>query len=152
MPSKIATILLIPHDIALLADGPCGARPPMAVRRTYPRVEHVSNRWGDPTYDGEKCEACGQAWPCDTPGAVDAEERVRWSAANHYTSTTTALVLAWGGTPLHTTTPWLPPRNNQAVWSAAAGLRGEGWARLRKECADLGTLVFLDADDREVTQ
>lgn len=98
--SKVHAVLLVPekgdpHE--LLAWGPCGARPPMAVRRTYPRVVHESNEWGDPTYNGEKCVACDQPWPCETPGKVESEGHVRWQPGNRHTTVADTLVLAWVG-------------------------------------------------------
>jgi len=161
--SKVHAVLLVPekgdpHE--LLAYGPCGARPPVAVRRTYPRVVHESNEWGDPTYNGEKCEACGQPWPCDTPGKVESEGHVRWQPGNRHTTVPDALVLAWGGKPV----PEGVERLGRKRWPR--GRCGTGWVREvvavhlghwpdRSSALtdpDLpGTLVLLDAEGREVT-
>ena len=154
--SKVHAVLLVPekgdpHE--LLAWGPCGARPPMAVRRTYPRVVHESNEWGDPTYNGEKCEACGQPWPCDTPGKVESEGHVRWQPGNRHTTVPDALVLAWGGKPVAEGLD----RAYRCAGHHGAGTDGHNpfmgvlaqrgeWLASSMDC----TLVLLDAEGREV--
>ena len=158
MPSDTQGILLVPpsgdpHE--LLAWGPCGARPPVAVRRTYPRVVHESNEWGDPTYNGEKCVACDQPWPCETPGKVESEGHVRWQPGNRHTTVPDALVLAWGGKPVAEGTYWLYYRMGfdaeleESLISVADLLFGRSadvyWLRR------IGTIVLLDAEGREVT-
>jgi len=128
--SEIKAILLVPEKgdpLGLLADGVCGSRPPMAVRRTYPRVVHESNELGDPTAPCEVCRACGRPWPCDTPGKVESEGHVRWKPANRYTTVFDALVLAWDGKPVP-----------------------EGVERLGRPPGRSGTLVLIDVDGKEI--
>lgn len=152
-------VLLVPESgdpHGLLADGPCGARPPMVVRRTYPRVVHEGNRYADPTFPGEKCVACGQPWPCDTPGRVESEGHVRWVPANRHTARGDALVLAWGGKPV----PEGIERSVRAAKSRAwvEYLVGCALGRLTDDVDGLsdpdlpGTLVLLDAEGREVNE
>ncbi|NDC89397.1 MAG: hypothetical protein EB075_11455 [Bacteroidetes bacterium] len=156
--SEVHAVLLVPEQgdpHGLLADGPCGARPPMAIRRTYPRVVHESNEWGDPTYNGEKCEACGQSWPCETPGKVESEGHVRWQPGNRHTTVPDALVLAWGGKAV--------PEGMDRL-GRSPGKCETGWVRevvavhlgQRPDDSDAltdpdlpGTLVLLDAEGRE---
>ena len=167
--SKVHAVLLVPekgdpHE--LLREGPCGARPPMAVRRTYPRVVHESNEWGDPTYNGEKCEACGQPWPCETPGKVESEGHVRWQPGNRHTTVADALVLAWGGKPVREgcdradwadvwkSAPHYPDRDTWATVYAIMGHPDDTHVTvddLRRLCSESGTLVLIDADGKEVT-
>ena len=162
--SKVHAVLLVPekgdpHE--LLREGPCGARPPMAVRRTYPRVVHESNEWGDPTYNGEKCEACGQPWPCETPGKVESEGHVRWQPGNRHTTVADALVLAWGGKPVPEGMDRAARRWEAATESSDRSLQEYDlwWCRmvhaidLGHECqrSSVGTVVLIDADGKEVT-
>lgn len=154
--SEIKAVLLIPEEgdpHKLLKKGPCGARPPMAVRRTYPRIVHESNEWGDSTYNGELCRACGQPWPCETPGKVESEGHVRWKPGNRHTTVPDALVLAWDGEPVA-----------EGLDRLSRAIRGHGWLMQREDFAlailphralsvarDTGTLVLLDAEGREVS-
>ena len=155
----IQAILLVPgkgDPLGLLADGVCGSRPPMAVRRTYPRVVHEGNGFADPTVPCEMCKACDQPWPCDTPGKVESEGHVRWKPASRYTTVFDALVLAWDGKPVSEGIDRLgrPP-----------GRCGVGWVRevvgvhlgTRLDDSDAltdpdlpGTLVLIDADGKEI--
>jgi len=147
-----------PHE--LLTYGPCGSRPPMAVRRTYPRVVHESNKWGDPTYNGEKCVACDQPWPCDTPSKVESKGHVRWQPGNRHTTVADALVLAWGGKSV-------PEGMDRAArrWEAATESNDRSlqeydlwWTQkvhaidLGSECQrfGIGTVVLLDATGKEI--
>jgi hypothetical protein len=157
--SRVHAVLLVPEKgdpHGLLAYGPCGARPPMAVRRTYPRVVHESNEWGDPTYNGEKCVACDQPWPCETPGKVESEGHVRWQPGNPHTTVADALVLAWDGEPVWQGTEvvqraapaWLEPGDVEDIVGAhLRGVRSVVPVLLSR----LGTFVLLDAEGREVS-
>jgi hypothetical protein len=134
MGARIAAVLLVPHDgdeHGLLAEGPCGARPPTA--HWFRAVLHDGTVW--------------QRWD---PGPRD-----NWRACedNWGEDYKRALALAWDGEALHIATPWLPGRCNHAVWLVVAGLRGEGWSGLYALVKDysLGTLVLLGAEWREVT-
>ena len=96
MASEIFGVLLVPAEgdpLGLLAEGPCGARPPTVGLRTRDEVRHQSNEWADPTVPCEICTACGQVWPCDTPGVVARPAERHWIAA--YVGHHRALVLAW---------------------------------------------------------
>jgi hypothetical protein len=128
----------------------------MAVRRTYPRVVHESNKWGDPTYNGEKCVACDQPWPCDTPSKVESKGHVRWQPGNRHTTVADALVLAWGGKPV--------PEGMERLGRPPARC-GVGWVRevvgvhlgTHPDDSDAltdpdlpGTIVLIDANGKEI--
>ena len=152
MPSDIRGIILVPaqgdpHE--LLAWGPCGARPPVAVRRTYPRVVHESNEWGDPTYNEEKCVACDQPWPCETPGKVESEGHVRWQPGNRHTTVPDALVLAWGGEPVFQGYSLLDGYPDEIELEIDRVLRGQRKTLSFVE-SDV-TIVRIDAEGQEVT-
>jgi len=44
MASEIAGVLLVPDDPALLADGPCGARPPVVIQHPHEGTWHDYGR------------------------------------------------------------------------------------------------------------
>ena len=156
--SKVHAVLLVPEKgdpHGLLAHGPCGARPPLAIRWTYPRVVHEGNGYADPTIPCEVCKACGQQWPCDTPGRVESEGHVRWKPCNRHSTVAHALVLAWGGE----TVP-------EGIQRSVRAAKSRAWVEYLVGCAlgrwaddvdglsdpDLpGTLVLLDAEGREVS-
>ena len=166
--SEIKAILLVPvkgDPHGLLKGGPCGARPPAAIRRTYPRVVHESNEWGDPTYNGEKCEECGQPWPCATPGKVESEGHVRWKPCNRHSTVADALVLAWHGKPVREgcdRADWAgvgspePYHSVRDTWATVYPLMDHPEDTdvtvddLRSLYAELGTLVLLDADGKGI--
>lgn len=156
--SEVHAVLLVPAESnshGLLREGPCGARPPLAFRRTYPRVVHEGNGYADPTIPCEVCKACGQQWPCDTPGKVESEGHVRWRPCNRHSTVADALVLAWGGKPV----PEGIERSVRAAKSRAwvEHLVGCALGRLMDDVDGLsdpdlpGTLILLDAEGREVS-
>ena len=144
--SKVKAVLLVPEEgdpHELLREGPCGARPPLAIRWTYPRVVLEGNRFADPTLPGEVCEACGQQWPCDTPGKVESEGHVRLKPCNRHSTVAHALVLRWGGKPV--------AEGMDRAARVDPHYRSEAWASSRALGRELGygTLVLLDAEGRE---
>jgi hypothetical protein len=151
--SEIKHILLVPAEgdpHGLLKEGPCGARPPMARKFGLPRLMHTSNEFADPTYNGEKCVACGQPWPCDTPGEVEQVADEKWVPWPHAVSSPCALVLAWDGEPVAEAQPYIERAGIDYgllapfVAYALKGMDvGQGpWP---------GTLVLINAEGREVS-
>ena len=128
--SKVHAVLLAPHEgdpHGLLAEGPCGARPPRAwfaqcCRRLVPEP-HSSARY------------CGY---CDTPSDVIQ-----------------GLVLAWGGKPVPQGLDWLvlAPEVTRTWVSHVVGVALGWWPADRDLLTDHqfpGKLVLLDAEGREV--
>jgi hypothetical protein len=178
MVREIKAVLLVPpmgDPLGLLAAGPCGACPPTAWIRTYPRVVHEGNRFADPTIPCEICRACGQQWPCDTPGKVEYERFVRWNPGDSNAwslQVANALVLAWDGKPAREgmdRLDWCRAKPNTIPGRVRASnfvpdhpnvpttlLRPyeSGWMAAHggdsKGIPGLGTLVLLDAEGREV--
>jgi hypothetical protein len=151
--SEIRHILLVPAEgdpHLLLKEGSCGARPPKARRLIQPRLMHASNGFADPTYNGEKCVACGQPWPCDTPGEVEQVADAKWVPWPHAVSSPCALVLAWDGEPVAEVQPYIERAGIDYallapfVTYALKGMDiGQGpWP---------GTLVLVDAEGQEVS-
>jgi len=146
---KVHAVLLVPEPggpHGLLKEGPCGARPPLALRRTYPRVVHEES-WEDTTCPVARCAACGQPWPCDTPGRVESEGHVRWKPCNRHSTVAHALVLRWGGKPVAEgmdRAARMHPEYTGAAWASSRALGRE------MERLGYGTLVLLDAEGREV--
>jgi hypothetical protein len=158
--SEIKAILLVPVEgdpLGLLADGVCGSRPPMAVPITYPRVVHEGNRFADPTVPCEVCKACDQPWPCDTPGKVESEGHVCWKPANRqwgagYITVFDALVLAWDGKPVregcYRAADALEIAPSAVPGAIECALDGD---QMIRSISELGTLVLLDAEGKEVS-
>ena len=161
--SEIKHILLEPEEgdpHGLLKEGSCGSRPPMARKFGLPRLMHTSNEFADPTYNGEKCVACGQPWPCDTPGEVEQVADEKWVPWPHAVSSPCALVLAWDGEPVaegifsvwyqqddtgtEVLGSWLYDGRTMAELARSIAMR-------RRDGRALGTLVLLDAEGREVS-
>jgi len=98
----VQAILLVPEEgdpHGLLGDSKsaawrCGARPPTAGLQRTRRLVHEGNEYADPTMPCETCVACGEVWPCDTPGKVEREASERWIAGYSFRP---ALVLAYQG-------------------------------------------------------
>ena len=130
--TDIKAILLIPHKgdpQGLLKEGPCGARPPMAY-------------W----YKG--------AWAPCTARAAHSHDKRR------------ALVLAWDGKPVREgcdradwsdvwkSEPWAVP--DRDTWATVFPLMDHPEDThvtvddLRRLCAELGTIVLLDKDGKEI--
>lgn len=149
--TTISAILLIPADgdaHGLLRDGPCGARPPT--------IRH-------PSAGASQCSRCRGS------GILAVDEYVAGSCpeCEHGVLYSRALVLAWDG-------DIVPDGCDRADWCRASA-RGSAHTpgrdtaylvlgvlgrtmRLRDHTsvladfvADLGTIVLLDADGREVT-
>ncbi len=81
---SVHAILLVPAEgdpLGLLAEGPCGARPPMAMRGVCPH--HGRGPWWDEDFAGEWCATWG------------GDEHCNWHITRER-----ALVLAWDGTPV----------------------------------------------------
>ena len=151
--SKPHAILLVPTEefrSQLLGEGPCGARPPTAFRRTYARVVHVGNRFADPTISWEVCCACDEPWPCPTPGKVESEGFIRWKPGNRHTTVADAdaLVLKWGGEPVAEgmdRAARMHPEYTGAAWASSRSLGRE------MERLGYGRTVEIDAEGREVS-
>lgn len=117
---KPASILLIPSDPALLDDGPCGARPPMAARWW---LDGVGSTHGwvdatDPRYD----------WPPGTPRA---------------------LVLMWLGEVQRKEVLALSDRLHRMMTPDESIASAQWLATVAAKC-DHGTVVLLDSDGREI--
>ena len=138
MPTDIAAILLVPADgdpLGLLADGVCGARPPMAAcGRLCGHASH--RRWAPlPEIEGRNCYMCGYV--------------------------ALALALAWDGVMAPHAAGWVPhhwpqarPRIVLLMGSAKTALTSDpqkAAAYLRELFRELGTIVLLDSNGREVT-
>ncbi len=109
--SKVHDVLLVPAEgdpHGLLAEGPCGARPPMA-------------------WSGHAVAGWRSGWP------------PAW--ASHR-----ALVLAWGGKPVPVSDGWLRCSHITVPLME----QGRGFDVLRDALADVGKVVLLDAEGREV--
>ncbi len=143
----IAAILLIPTEgdpHGLLREGPCGARPPVVQR-----VEHRHQS----TEDVRGCIECDGAWPCAFAGELAGAPY--WS---HHGSgwPTRALVLAWDGEPVAEGCLRVGWRDSIfTFWrsvseSIEGGATALAWLRQRCIDHDLGTLVLLDAEGREI--
>ena len=127
-----------PHG--LLADGPCGARPPVVYRSRGCGVGH-SDSWAPHSEFVRR----GECYMCDYP-----EE---------------SLVLAWDGGPVWQGAVWAEgvlaaldcdetPSWRLLVNRVARVLRPGGTRlskMLQRLVGDLGTLVLLDAEGREVS-
>ena len=127
---KIKAILLVPSEgdpHGLLREGPCGARPPMAVEGS------------------ESWSACPWYPEC---GAIRA-----------------SLVLAWDGKPVREgcdRADWTgvespePHHSVRDTWATVFPLMDHPEDTditvddLRRLCAELGTIVLLDADGKEI--
>ncbi len=137
--SEIKAILLVPAEgdpHGLLSEGPCGARPPLAY--WYKR-----------------------AWAPCTARAAHSHDKRR------------ALVLAWDGKPVREGCDradwldvWKSAQDDYGIYANAYPDR-DTWATvyalmdhpddthvtvddLRRLCAELGTIVLLDADGKEI--
>ena len=134
MPSDIQGILLVPAEgdpYGLLADGPCGARPPMAGKH--------DGYWYEYESDGAL-------------GLVVEQPDGHWDSPE---PDARALALAWAGEPVAEGTYWLYCRMGfdaeleESLISVADLLSGRPadvyWLRR------IGTLVLIDAEGREVT-
>ena len=129
MMSETKGVLLVPADsdpLGLLAEGPCGARPPAACWDGDRWRSWADNSWWWPLVPDRR--ALVLAWE----GEPVAEGMA-------------ALGQAWGFTP--TALPWwvrsyLRHRGPETVVGLA------GWL-LRVDCP--GTIILIDGDGREVT-
>jgi len=136
MTDRIAAVLLVPTDgdpLGLLAEGPCGARPPIAsIWRSSQGNTWIAGGWQRYSEAAlkqlrvsprEPDFALVLAWDRKPVAAgLDRLERAAWAALGHAEPT----MLGWSDATL----PWLrenlPPRG-------------------------VGALVLLDAEGREVT-
>lgn len=124
-----------PGDESLLADGACGARPPVAKK-----------------YECRQVDSCGQHqwWPIDHAPHVKCDCPGEWLQAAY--PTTLALVLAWEGKPVpegldrHN---HLPGRWVDTARRVRAYLAGD-YSATHVVNPDLGTIVLLDENFREV--
>jgi len=150
--TEIAAVLLVPTDDdphGLLAQGPCGARPPNAERIVHAKGE-VNSREGG-TYTG--CTGCKELWPCSKSGTT------QWVKGNDlWLNDRDALVLAWEGKPvvegLTRATMALAEfvSNDEKMILVWHGATMDDVMHMRSACLaeGLGTLVLLDVDGREV--
>lgn len=160
MSDRITAILLVPHDPAMLADGPCGSRPP-----TVMRVEHrhecddLGFLLGEDS-EGD-CTECGKAWPCEFAGQVS--DPYWCSRANGWP--TRALVLAWDGEVVpagcdHAQEAYVGRRGHKHWFRAAVDAvfaePGTDRAVLLRDYADQlvrdprWTIILLNSEGREV--
>lgn len=131
MPDPIRGILLIPHDDAMLADGPCGSMAPTAWTCT---VGGCVALWQP---SGRKyCAHCGG-----------------------YAFSGRALALAWDGKPIPQALGWLPEANVDheevsayvnAVMRGGSADAGVLLGLLSAAVCELGTIIAVDGDGREV--
>lgn len=141
--SKAKAVLLVPFEgdpHGLLAEGPCDARPPVVYRSRGCGVGHP-----DTWQPHDEFVRRGECYMCECP-----EE---------------ALVLAWDGEPVWQGAVWAEcvlaaldcdetPSWRLLVNRVARVLRPGGTRlskMLRRLVGDLGTLVLLDAEGREVS-
>ena len=132
--SKVHAVLLVPHEdgtYGLLEEGPCGARPPMAYQETGTRIWRPF------------CGALGENHP----------------------ESNDALVFAWNGEPVWQGAVWVEgvlaaldcdetPSWRLLVNRVSRALverRPAAVNMLRRLVGDLGTLLLLDAEGREVS-
>ena len=124
--SEIHAVLLVPAEgdpHGLLADGPCGARPPVVYRSRGCGVGH-SDSW----QPHDEFVRRGECYMCDYPDE--------------------ALVLFWDGKLVPEgldRAARVYPHARRVAWASARAL-GQEMERLK-----YGTLVLLDAEGREVT-
>lgn len=131
--TAIHAVMLVPAEgdpHGLLADGPCGARPPMAHMRPRPPGTTGAVEWGA----GEKGYA--------TPHALV----LKWKGKP------ARLGMLWAGWLLEEQ-GWTPlesePEPHEFLHWRAFDLTPEALARFCEE-AGLGTVVLLGADGREI--
>ena len=144
--SAVHAVLLVPAEgdpHGLLAEGPCGARPPMA--------QYMPPLWEHSEISPASVEPKWFAWneiPDTIP--VCTNEEWQWLTKPHR-----ALVLAWNGKPV--------PEGVFRLWYMAddvgMGPLGdalyEGLDELLAQLAEWcvrGTTIILDADGREIPQ
>ena len=124
--SKVHVVLLVPAEgdpHGLLADGPCGARPPLVYRSRGCGVGHP-----DTWQSHSEFVRRGECYMCDFP-----EE---------------ALVLFWDGKLVPEgmdRAARVDPHYRSEAWASARAL-GQEMERLK-----YGTFVLLDTEGREVT-
>ena len=136
--AEIAGVLLVPDDPALLADGPCGARPPRA--------------WW--------CPAAARIQPGE-PDWHESNRSVYLSRedADVWLDHREALVLGWDGKPVNHAGSWLPPAATCGWLGYLVVLLTRGaWETVEEDrrlavahFSRFGTVVLLDADGREVS-
>lgn len=133
--SAVHGVLLVPHEggpHGLLAEGPCGARPPIVTEWGHaPGITH----WGS---------------------LASAERTFQWMRTGRR-----GLGLAWGGRALKRSCRDVDderaPRRDCGVHHHVRRavmyphLLDVTLPMLQKACADIGTIVLIDADGREVT-
>lgn len=166
-------LLLVPTDgdpHGLLAEGPCGARPPMAFRvmdQCHTQVEHYpcDEEWGCPEdcdhQPVSRCDWCGEPWPCPEAGAVAKPghwRSVSWPTGRAASFKGESLVLAWDGVVFpagwHRAAEVAGGSVGHIYWSAM-GVSGASVAFFEQAAeqlaADLGArLVRLDAEGQEL--
>ena len=120
MPDTIRGILLIPHDDAMLAGGPCGSRAPTA--------------W-----------LIGSTWWPDGPAVSVTSPGVKRALALAWVGK--AITQAWGWLP-HSL--WYPIASNIAdvIAGGCNGTFALSW--IQAQVKDIGTIIAVDGDGREV--
>ena len=133
--TEIKGILLVPADPdphGLLTEGPCGARPPFAVRIRYGDMKTLCYVW--------------RAGPFGGMSGLNPRALVLAWDGKQVPEGMAALERAWGVT--RTSLPWWVrcylrhPRGPETVVGLA------GWLS-RVDCP--GTIILIDGDGREVT-
>lgn len=110
MANRIRAVLLVPTDRKLLANGPCGERPPCAVLQRRSAVKHEECHDCDSGPhtgpDGDWTTHCAlttclEPWPCEEAGAVVQPAFEFWAPWNgEHWSVPDALALAWADEPV----------------------------------------------------
>ena len=133
--SKIHAVILVPaagDPLGLLAEGACGARPPIAHRKECARGLH--KWWADSEHGPSRWCGCGKTFG--------------WQP----TAPNTALALAWDGVPVRAAAPWLQSRQRNR-WIGTVTDLLNNTTPIPSDLAvleEVGTIILLDVDGNEV--